>query len=68
MIFITKKRFENEVRSRVDQELFRIEENRHRAEEIREIHNRIGLLEMRLEKAEELLGIPTSLEAKTFVI
>ena len=68
MIFITKKRFENEVRSRVDQELCRIEENRNRAYEIREIHNRIGRLEMRLEKAEELLGIPKNCEAESFVI
>lgn len=52
MIFITKKRFENEVRSRVEQELCKMEEARYRADEIREIHRRIDRMEMRLEKAE----------------
>lgn len=63
MIFISKKRFENEVRSRVDQELCKIEENRYRTDEIREVHNRINRLEIRLEKIEEQHGIPTNVKA-----
>ena len=63
MIFITKKRFENEVRSRVDQELGRIEESRMRTDDIREVYRRCERLEMRLEKVEEKCGIPTNLHA-----
>ena len=63
MIFISKKRFENEVRSRVEQELCKMEENRWRAEEIRELNNRINRLETRLEKVEEMHGIPTNVKA-----
>lgn len=63
MIFITKKRFENEVRSRVDQELCRMEENRIRTDEIREVYRRCERLEMRLEKVEEKCEIPTNLHA-----
>ena len=63
MIFISKKRFENEVRSRVEMELCKMEENRWRADEIREIHNRINRYEDRLEKVEEMHGIPTNLKA-----
>ena len=65
MFFITKKKFENEVRYKVDQELCRIEENRYRANEIREVHKRVERLEMRLEKVEEKCGIPTNLTAVT---
>ena len=61
MFFITKKKFENEVRSRVEKEICRIEENRYRADEIREIHNRICRLELRVEKVEDKCGIPTNL-------
>ena len=63
MIFISKKRFENEVRSRVEMERCKMEENRWRADEIREIHNRINRYEDRLEKVEEMHGIPTNLKA-----
>ena len=63
MIFISKKRFENEVRSRVEMELCKMEENRWRVDEIREIHNRINRYEDRLEKVEEMHGIPTNLKA-----
>ena len=38
-----------------------MEENRYRADEIREIHQRIMRLELRLEKAEDKCGIPTNL-------
>ena len=65
MIFITKKKFENEVRSRVEQELCKMEENRWRADEIREIHNRINRYEDRLEKVEVMHGIPTNMTAVT---
>ena len=54
MIFISKKRFENEVRCRVEQELCKMEENRWRADEIREVHKRIDRLQMRLEKVEQM--------------
>lgn len=57
MIFISKKRFENEVRSRVEQELCKMEEARYRADEIREVHKRIDRLQMRLEKVEQMNGI-----------
>ena len=64
MIFITKKRFEEEVRSRLENEICKMEEKRYRADEIREIHRRIGRLEMRLEKVEDKCGIPTNLHAE----
>lgn len=63
MIFISKKRFENEVRCRVEQELCKMEENRYREFEIRELNNRINRLEIRIEKVEEMHGIPTSAKA-----
>ena len=63
MIFISKKRFENEVRSRVEKELCRMEENRYRNDKIREVHKRCERLEMRLEKVEEMHGIPTNLHS-----
>ena len=62
MIFISKKRFENEVRSRVEQELCKMEENRYREFEIRELNNRINRLEIRIEKVEETHGIPTNMK------
>ena len=62
MIFITKKKFEEEVRSRVEKELCRNEEARWRADEIREVHKRCERLEMRLEKLEGLHQIPTNME------
>lgn len=68
MIFITKKQFEREMRERVEQELCKHYENQHKQDQIREIHNRIGQMEIRLEKVEEMHGIPTNLEAKSFVI
>ena len=64
MIFITKKKLENEVRSRVEKELCLREENRYRSEEIRELHKRCERLEMRLEKVEKMHDIPTDLSTK----
>ena len=61
MFFMTKKKFEEEVRSRVEKEIIRMEENRYRMDELREIHNRIGRLEMRLEKVEIKCDITTNL-------
>ena len=63
MFFITKKQFENEVRSRVEKELCKMEENRYRADELREFHQRMNRLEVRLEKVEEMHGIPTNMTA-----
>lgn len=63
MFFITKKQFENEVRSRVEKELCKMEENRYRADELRECHQRMNRLEVRLEKVEEMHGIPTNMTA-----
>ena len=62
MIFITKKKFEEEVCSRVEKELCRMEENRYRNNEIGELHNRCGHLERRLEKLEGLHQIPTNMK------
>ena len=63
MFFITKKKFEEEVSSRVEKELCRNEEIRLRADEIREVHKRCVRLEMRLEKLEGLHQVPTNLSA-----
>ena len=61
MFFITKKKFENEVRSRVEREICKMEENRYRAEEFRDFHRRCERLELRIEKLEEMHGVPTNL-------
>ena len=63
MIFISKKQFENEVRSRVEKELCRMEENRYRADEIREVHRRCEILERRLEKIEAMHNFPSNMTA-----
>ena len=68
MIFITKKHFEREMRERVEKEFAKFFENQRKNDELREVHNRICSMEMRLEKIEEMHGIPTNLEGKTFVI
>ena len=64
MIFITKKRFEEEVRTRLEKEICEMEQKQYRADEIREIHQRIWRLETRLEKVEDKCGIHTNLHAE----
>lgn len=61
MVFISKKKFEKEVRSRVEKEICKMEKHRYRADEIRELHRMRERLEIRIEKLEEMHGIPTNL-------
>ena len=61
MFFISKKKFENEVRSRVEQEMWKKEENMCRAEEMREFYRKMERLEMRLEKIEAMHDVPTNM-------
>lgn len=68
MIFITKKQFECEMRERVEKELAKFFENQGKQDRERELHQRIGSLELRLEKVEEKCGIPTNVTASCFVI
>lgn len=67
MFFITKKKFENEVRSRVEKEICKIEENRWRQDEIRDIYRRMERMEIRIEKVEDKCGIPTNLHSACHV-
>ena len=67
MFFISKKKFENEVRSRVEQELCKMEERRYRADEIRDVHRRCEMLERRLEKIEAMHNFSTNLTASPTV-
>lgn len=61
MFFISKKKFEREVQKRIEKAFFEEEARRCRNEEIREIHNRICRMEMRLERVEDKCGIPSNL-------
>ena len=66
MIFISKKQFENAVRSRVDEELRRMEDERFRADSIREAHMRCARLEERLEKIEAMHSFSRDMTASIY--
>ena len=63
MIFISKKRFEKEVRERTELELKKFYEMRDREDREREIFRVMDRLKLRIEKVEEKVGIPTNLTA-----
>ena len=60
MVFISKKRFEAEVRSRIEELMVKEEERRWRADEIREVHQRIGRLERLVYEIADKCEIPTN--------
>ena len=61
MIFISKKRFEREVRERTELELKKFFDMRDKEDRERELFRKIGSLELRVEKIEEKNGIHTNL-------
>ena len=61
MIFISKKKFEREVRERTKLELEKFFKMRDREDRERELFRKISSLECRIEKIEEKNGIPTNL-------
>ena len=62
-MFISKKRFEKEVRERTELELKKFYEMRDKEERERELFRIVDSLSTRIEKIEEKLGIPTNLRS-----
>ena len=62
-MIISKKRFEKEVRERTEQELKKFYEMREREDRERDFYRMLDRLQMRIEKVEEKVGIPTNLTA-----
>lgn len=64
MIFISRKKFEREVRERTELELKKFFEMRDREDRERELFRKHCSLESRIEKIEEKIGIPTNLTSR----
>ena len=63
MVFISRKKFEKEVRERTELELKKFHEMRDKEERERELFRLLDRLSFRIEMVEEKVGIPTNLTA-----